>query len=342
MSVDRHDGVRGPKIAIRLAQAVVAVALLVVLWRIADGPDAARILATADPWWLALSAVLLLSYTVLAALRWRVTAAPLGIDLSRTEAVSEYFLAQLVNSILPGGVLGDAGRAARSRHQAGLGPATGAVIVERTIGQLAMLATLGAGFAVTVAAPGGLEWPQGIAITVAAVVSGFWMLVLALAVGARRVRPEPGSRLARIIDGLRRCLAEPRVARAQVVLSAGTTLCILAAFACCAAAIGAPLSLAASVAVVPLVLLAMLLPISIGGWGVREGAAVALLPIAGMTGAEAFATSAAFGLMALIAALPGFVAIWTSGRAQRVEIVPGSEGTRMRHPSPNAGPEEFS
>lgn len=342
MSTDARRRSSGRNAAIRIVQALVALTLLILLWRLADGPEAARILASADPWWLVLAVVLLLGNTVLGALRWRATAAPLGIAISRAEAVREYFLAQLVNSALPGGVLGDAGRATRSRHHAGLGPAAGAVIIERSIGQLAMLATLGAGFAITLAVPGGLDWPTGLATAVATALSAFWGLVLLLALGARRVRPLPGSRLDRIVDGLRRCLAEPGVARRQTALSAGTTFCILTAFACCAAAVGAPLSSAAAVAVVPLVLFAMLLPISIAGWGVREGAALALLPVAGLTEAEALAASVAFGLTALVSTLPGFFAIWGNRRAERVEIVAGSEDVRMQHPSPAAGPEESS
>ena len=77
---------------------------------------------------------------------------------------------------------------------------------------------------------------------------------------------------------------------------------------------GAPLPLGAVFAVVPLVLFAMVLPISVGGWGVREGAAVALLPIAALTTAQAFAASAAFGLMALLASLPGLALVWTRRR----------------------------
>jgi uncharacterized membrane protein YbhN (UPF0104 family) len=342
VSADRIDVARGRHLATRVAPALVSAALLALLVWALGGPSVARMIATVDLGWFGVTVVLLMTFTVLAALRWRATAEPLGIRLSPTEAVREYFLSQLVNSALPGGIVGDAGRAARSRHQAGLAPAAGAVVVERTIGQLALLATLGAGFAVTFALPGGLQWPPAVAVAVASLLSGFWMLALLLALGVRHVRPPTGSRRARVVDGLRRCAADPAVVRSQAALSAGTTFCILAAFACSAAAIGAPLSVAAVVAVVPLVLMAMLLPISVGGWGVREGAAVTLLPIAGMSGAEAFASSAVFGLAALVSALPGFVPIWARRRTPRPKSVQGSKSTRMQHPPPTAGPEEIS
>ncbi|MDN3495299.1 lysylphosphatidylglycerol synthase transmembrane domain-containing protein [Planococcus sp. APC 4015] len=324
---------------LRVTQSVVALGLLVLVWRLA-GPDAIGMLATANPGWLMLAGVLLLAHTVFAALRWRVTAAPLGIDLTRRQAITEYFLAQLVNTTLPGGVVGDAGRAARSRHHSGLGAAAGAVAMERTIGQLSLFVVLGAAFVITLVLPTGIVWPTGIAVTVASVLVAVSVAVLALAVAARRAQPRPGGRTARLLDGLRRTLVATDVLRAQVALSAATTACILGAFACCIAAVGGTISIVAVAAVVPLVLLAMLLPLSIGGWGVREGAAVALLPIAGVAAAEALAASVAFGIVASAVALPGLVAIWARRRAQGAEIVPGSEHVVLQHPFRNALPEE--
>lgn len=329
-------------VVVRAAQTVVAVLLFVLLWRLADGPDAARTLATANPGWLLLAAGLLLLHTVLAALRWRVTAAALGIELTQRQAISEYFLSQLVNTTLPGGVLGDAGRAARSRHDSGLGNAAGAVVIERAIGQLALLVVWAAGFAATLAIPTGVVWPAPVAVVVTSMLVGVTVALLGLFVGLRRAQPRPGTRLDRIVDGLRRSLVAPGVLRRQVALSAGTTACILGAFACCVLSVGASFSLAATAVVVPLVLFAMLLPISIGGWGVREGAAVALLPIAGLTPSQALAASIAFGIVALVVALPGLLAVWAGRRTRPPHPMMGSRRIDLPHPHASARPEEFS
>jgi hypothetical protein len=58
----------------------------------------------------------------------------------------------------------------------------------------------------------------------------------------------------------------------------------------------------------------MLVPISISGWGLREGAASALFPIAGATATEGFATSVAFGLAFIVAVLPGVVPLLVGRR----------------------------
>jgi hypothetical protein len=54
----------------------------------------------------------------------------------------------------------------------------------------------------------------------------------------------------------------------------------------------------------------MLIPLTISGWGVREGAAAALFPLAGTTASEGFAASVAFGLVLLVAVLPGLLTLW--------------------------------
>lgn len=274
----------------RLAQVALAAGMLAVLWHLAAGEGAVQRLASADPLWLAAATAVISLQTVVSALRWRLTAAQLGIELRPWVAIREYWLSQVVNQVLPGGVLGDAGRALRQRGQAGLMAAGQAVVFERLAGQAGLLAVLLAGLAVTQAAPGGLSWPG-------------WALVAAgLASGAVLIFSR--SRVAQAA-ALRRALAAPGVWGRQVAFSLGTALCNVAGFGFCAWAVGAALPVAGWVTLVPLILFAMVLPLTISGWGLREGAAAALFPLAGLSGAEGLATSVAFGLVLLATALPG-------------------------------------
>jgi len=55
------------------------------------------------------------------------------------------------------------------------------------------------------------------------------------------------------------------------------------------------------------VVLAQVLPISVGGWGVREAAAVALLAMAGVDAASALLVSITFGVLIFLATLPGIL-----------------------------------
>jgi uncharacterized membrane protein YbhN (UPF0104 family) len=293
-----------PAWARRLAQAAVAVALLVLLWQAADGPAAARTLAAASWPWLCAALAALSLQTVLSALRWRLTAGQLGIALGRGHALREYYLAQMVNQSLPGGMIGDAARAVRARGQAGLMASGQAVVFERLAGQIAMFATLALGFAITAAVPGGLDWPGWLALPVAAMLGLGMASPLALWAAAR-LPGASGRAAAGLRAALGRALITRRALPGQIVLSLGTTLCNLAAFAFCARAVGIDLSLGAVAGLVPLILLTMLIPLSISGWGLREGAAAGLLPLVGVGASDAFAASVAFGLVFAVSVLPG-------------------------------------
>ena len=295
---------------IRLAQAAVACALLVLLWRVADGAQALDLLRGADPLWLGAALLALAAQTVLSALRWRLTAARLGLQMGAGRAVAEYYLAQLVNQALPGGVLGDAGRALRARGSAGLLVSGQAVVIERLAGQAALLAALALGLAL-----GGRMLPPGLLLPVLMVLGIAALLPLAL--WAARALPGALGRAARSFAGAcaRALLGRDTLPR-QLGLSLGTVACNLAAFAFCARATGTTLPLAAILTLVPLILLTMVLPLTIGGWGLREGAAAALFPLAGASAAAGLATSIAFGLMLLVSVLPGLVALWPVPRAR--------------------------
>jgi uncharacterized protein (TIRG00374 family) len=68
-------------------------------------------------------------------------------------------------------------------------------------------------------------------------------------------------------------------------------------------------------------LLAMALPISVAGWGVREGTMVVALGQVGVIPADALALSVAFGLIYLVAGIPGGL-LWLVPRPKRVPIAP--------------------
>lgn len=293
----------------RGAQIVVAVGLFVLLWRTADGPEAARRLAAAELQWLAAAFAALTLQTIFSALRWRVTARQFGIRLGVRRALSEYYLAQIVNQSLPGGMVGDASRAVRARGQAGLLASGQAVVFERLAGQVAMFVTMAVAFVITIAFPGGLDWPRWLAVPLALVILGGLALPFAVRTLAR-VPLAVGRWAARLWNVLHRGLAARRVLPWQILLSIATTVCNLAAFWFCARAVGVELGLAATAALVPLILFTMLVPITISGWGLREGAAVALFPLAGASASEGLATSVAFGLIFILTVLPGAIFIW--------------------------------
>lgn len=287
-----------PPALVRLAQISVLAALSVLLWNAADGRAALTHLQKADPRWLMAAGLALTLQTALSAQRWRVTAAQLGLRIPALRALREYYLAQVVNQSLPGGVVGDASRAVRSRDGAGLLVAAQAVLFERIAGQIGLVAVLVTGLGLGAGMPGSLDWPQWLVRALAGLGAGavVAMILLGLSPAVRGVAAV-----------FAHAIWARNVRTAQVALSLGTALCNVAAFSFCALALDVSMPLVAVASLVPLILFAMVLPISIGGWGVREGAAALLFPVIGATPVEGLATSVAFGLVFLAIILPGVI-----------------------------------
>lgn len=290
---------------LRITQVAVAVALLVLVWQLADGGNALELLAGANPAFLIAATALLSLQIVLSALRWQITAGQLGIVLTPRVAIGEYYLAQVINQSLPGGVLGDAGRAVRSRQQAGMLASAQAVIVERIAGQIGLLLVLMGAFLVTLSVPGGLEWPGWLAAILA---SAFAVLLVAPVIigGVGRFLPSRWRDFLRELwRSAARALFDPSVRWSQLALSLATAVVNITGFAACGWALGIDLDWGAALALVPLVLFTMLVPLTISGWGFREAAAIALFPLVGLSPAEGLAMSVAFGLVLIVTALPG-------------------------------------
>jgi uncharacterized membrane protein YbhN (UPF0104 family) len=70
-------------------------------------------------------------------------------------------------------------------------------------------------------------------------------------------------------------------------------------------ALGAPVSALDCLVLVPFPLLLSLLPISVGGWGVREGAMVVAFALVGVSTETTLAVSVLFGLILLVWSIPG-------------------------------------
>ena len=297
------------RLALRLALVggIVAVVLSFV-----DLAELGAVLEGAEPAWAAVGLVFLVAQTVLSALRWRITAGRLGLRLPPARAVREYFLSQSVNLSLPGGVLGDAGRALRSRGEAGLLAAGQAVVLERLSGQMVLVAVTCGGVVGVTLMPGGITLPEGLALSVLLLGGGFFALIGALIAGALRL-----PRAAGWAESARIALFARDILPLQLGLSLAGVGANLLAFAACAAAVGVWLSPGAVLVILPLVLFTMLIPIGIGGWGFREGAAVALFPLAGATGAEGFAASATFGAVFFLSSLLGLgLFLWPEATAR--------------------------
>lgn len=244
-------------------------------------------LATAQIGWIALAGLLLVLQIWLSALRWQVTAQALGTPVPLGWAVVEYHLSVLGNTLLPGGVLGDLGRAARARGaMGGWRPAAASVVLERLAGQIALLLVGLVGLCWWLGTRHGA--PVALAIALGSAACSVMLM---------RFTPRRWRALVYRAWGAH--------VTVQVGLSALVLACNLLGVWAAARAVGVVFDLAQALFVIPLTLLAMLVPLTVNGWGVREGLAAGLWPLVGVTATEAVAASVAFGLSAMVAALSG-------------------------------------
>ena len=286
--------------------AVAAATLAVLVWRVGTGPflDGLR---TVDAGALAAGAGIALLTTVCSAWRWRVVARGLGVDLPLGTAVAAYYRSMFLNVTLPGGVVGDVHRGiSHGRDTRDVGRGLRAVAWERSAGQAVQLV-------LTVAVLLALPSPLRSATPLAA--AALLVAAVAVAFAARGRAPGGPSRRARwraaagreLRDGL---LARwPAVALASALVVAGHTATFL--IAARSAGVTEPLSELVPLALI--VLAGAALP-NIGGWGPREGVTAWAFSAAGIGAAAGVATAVAYGVMVLVADLPGAAVLAISRR----------------------------
>ncbi|MEM6635084.1 MAG: lysylphosphatidylglycerol synthase transmembrane domain-containing protein [Pseudomonadota bacterium] len=258
-----------------------------------------------DPVWVGGAFAAVTIATFLMARRWQIVARACSIKISYRRAVGEYYIAQLGNSVLPGGVAGDVARAVRVRQEANLALAAKSILVERMLGQIAILAIMSVSFAVALILPGGIVWPVWA-----------WAGVIGLAAGAVGgvALARSSSVLGRIAALVLRLCGQPELLFHGALIAG----CLFFGFYASARATGTLIPPAAWTTLIPLILCAMLIPLSIGGWGWREAAAAALFPLIGASADAGIASGLVYGAVLLVATFPaGLVFLGQLARADK-------------------------
>jgi uncharacterized membrane protein YbhN (UPF0104 family) len=295
--------------------------LAVLIWRLGTGPvvDGIR---TIDASSLLAAAGIAVVTTVGCAWRWSLVARGLGVAIPLRVAVAAYYRSQFLNNTLPGGVLGDVHRAiSHGRDVGDVGRGLRAVAWERTAGQIVQVALA---IIVLFALPSPMRSFMPIVAVAVAVAVGV-LLVVPLLRGGRDREPSRWARTRRaaaadIRGGLLAPRAWPGIVVASAVVMAGHT----ATFLIAARTAGATASLTRMLPLALLVLLAMAVPTNIGGWGPREGVAAWAFGVAGLGAAQGLATAVVYGVMVLVASLPGAAVLilsWLRRDTRRPEPV---------------------
>jgi glycosyltransferase 2 family protein len=292
-----------------------AATLAVVVWRLGEGPFREGVRAV-DGGALAAGAAIGVVTTICCAWRWTIVARGLGVDLSPPAAVAAYYRSVFLNLTLPGGVVGDVHRGvSHGRDVRDVGGAMRAVAWERTAGQLVQVVLT---VVVLLALPSPVQ--SSMPLVAGALVGAAICVVL-----LDRARPG-GGRWARLRNAVVRDVRDGLLARRRfpvvVLASALVVLGHAATFVIAARTAGATAPVSRLLPLAFLAMLAMVLP-SVAGWGPREGATAWVFAAAGLGAGLGVATAVVYGIMALVASLPGaLVLVWAWLPRARVQREP--------------------
>jgi glycosyltransferase 2 family protein len=272
---------------------------------VADG------LAEADWWLFALSVVVFFAGFAVAAARWRALLVVAGVPTGLGASFRAYLIGMFANNLLPTGYGGDAVRAwVVAPSGKPLARSITSVIADRASALFCLI--LIAWVAVAFRAdelPGGIVLLLGLS-TLLIALGALAAFVVARRQGLGRFLPDAVREWTGEVAATIRTYERDRgLLLFVLVVGVVYQALVLAAFWLIAESLGLDLDPAILAVVVPPVLLAALLPISLAGFGVREGAFVVLLGEFGVSAADATLLSVLSVVAVTIASLPGGVAI---------------------------------
>lgn len=282
-----------------LLRGLLGLALLGAVLALADPARVLAQLRQAHPGWLLAGLAAAVASNVVSALRWRALARWLGADLHVGDACRWYFQAIGLNALLPGAVVGGDVYRAVVLRRAGQDTlaSSWSVVLDRVSGlwMLCAIGGLGAAACADVLAPW-LRLPAGVFIALMLAGTALWLL-LPWALPALLRRWCPGW-----LAPLRTAALRPDFGAQlgwQVLASVAVQILSAAALAGGGLALGVQLSPAAwAFAIAPVFLMAAL-PVSVGGWGTREAAAVAALAPFGVAAPAAVGVGVIYGVYGL-------------------------------------------
>ena len=260
--------------------------------------------------YIGVSAFILSLQLLLGSLRWHAILARLGANPSLRELVRLYYISAFFNACLWGAVGGDVLRAWLAyRRELGAKTAINSVVLDR------VAALAGVAILVLVTAPiffwrVGNTFPMYVPLGLA----GAGLIGIAVVANFRRLPAAwLGTKVMRFLHSLggsvQQVFLEPKAALPVLSFAVLAQIALGVATFAMAASLGIKASLLDCIVLMQPVALLANLPISVGGWGVRETAVVLLFGLIGVPSSAALVLSLQLGLLALLVVLPGGI-LW--------------------------------
>lgn len=301
------------------AKIVISAGLVTALAFMVDWIEVRETLRSAN-YALLLVAMLPLALAVpLSAWRWKQCARTTGMEMPASFWLRATYAALFAGQILPAGVGADAVRLGYLLYwRARLSQGLQSLILDRLTGVVSMVVVMAIGLPLIwgrlpqVLRLLGLLLPTGVAVALLglAALPRIRLLTSYAGTGKRK-------RLIRLAFAIRASIFSGEVAKALLLSMAIYAGSILSVY-WIAASISAPVAYGELVAVVSIAMFLSLLPLSINGWGVREGTMVVGLAALGVQKEAALITSLLLGAGTALATLPGAF-LWHM-KTQKIDI----------------------
>ncbi len=291
-------------------KAAVTAALVWLVLRGVDLGAALGRMAQLSPGAALLAVGLLLSHCFVAGWRWRLVMRLFGPMLPVGAVIRLFLEGYFFNNALPSTIGGDGVRIWRAT---GLGLPLAAsingVLLDRVTGLTGLFILVAAGQPLLYARVEDPATRLAFAAILLAGVAGIALLILARRIPKRLIP----ARLREGIDALsaatQAAYLRPAISLPVLGLAVIVHGLIVLSVHVIAVGIGLEVGLFESLVLVPAVILLSTVPVSIGGWGLREGLMVVALGLAGVPAEAALTVSILFGLAQIVAGLPGG-ALW--------------------------------
>lgn len=303
-----------------IAFAVKAVVTAGLIWLVLRGVDLGAALARMAGLSLpaAIMAVaLLMLHCFVAGWRWRMIMRLFGPALPPSASIRLFFEGYFFNNALPSTIGGDGVRIYRA-HRLGLPLAASinGVLLDRVTGLTGLFILVAVGQPLLYARVEDVTTRLAFAAILLAGAAGITLLILARHIPDRTVPAALREGLHKLSEATHAAYLHPAVSLPVLGLSIVVHGLIVASVYVIAVGLGLDIGLFESLVLVPAVILLSTIPVSIGGWGLREGLMVVALGLAGVPADAALSVSILFGLAQIAAGLPGG-ALWLTaeGRA---------------------------
>jgi uncharacterized protein (TIRG00374 family) len=294
-----------------LVRLVVTVAILGYLASKIDMGEAARAVVRVGICHLAVVLVLVALDRSVMILRWVQLLRASGVTIEASRAASIFLISSFVGSFLPAGVGGDAARAYGLSREAATGSeALASVVVDRLLGIMSLVLMGVIGLLVRApAGDAGWQWATVAALVLVASAALFWTDVLARAFVPDRWQSRGIERVMRVGDAVGRYRERGAVLTQVMAWSVVVQLLRILQAYLLGLGLGIAVPFTYYLLFMPVGLLMLLLPISVSGFGLPQGAIVWLLRPMGIADEQSFALSTLIVLTGLAGNLPGLM-LW--------------------------------